>query len=468
MTDVSRCRRRCFEREMQLQLGVCSPRMRSISSTFVLLCVSIGVLCERSAAQELSEVPAAPAITLTEVLRAAQRDPPAVLVAYAQLTRAQADRSYAKGGWYPALTGQGSVGYNYDNHLVLPGVPRIDSQAIEARASLNLDWSALNVARGARIDSAEAAERASRFGIDTARAQASVIAAALYLQAGAAIELVDDAKLSVERRTHQLEAAEQLVKAGTRSPVDVQRAKIEVLSAEYALSLRRTDELAAFAALASAIGRPADQWVRPASNTAEFAVVATSPARAKELAEKNRPELLGAAANIDALRYAHDADVGERWPTLGIAANGTISYLDVRRGVGLDGDQYTAAGAVYLRWNGFDPAVWMRGSVSDAAVSVADRERQALLHSIAAESVAAFFGLERAKTEHQRAVAVLEAAQVTREAQNGRYAAGVGSLLELLDAEDLEQQARQRRIEAERDESIASAQLQSACGMLGR
>jgi outer membrane protein len=290
----------------------------------------------------------------------------------------------------------------------------------------------------------------------------------LYLRAGAAIELVEDAKLSVERRTHQYAAAGELVKAGTRSPVDVQRAKIEVLSAEYGLSLRRTDELAAFAALAAAIGRPANQLVRPAANTASFSAVAANPARAKELAEKNRPELRGAGANITALRYAHDADVGERWPTLGVTANGSLSYLDVRRGVGIDGDQYTVAGAIYLRWNGFDPAVWGKGSVSDAAVSIADRERSALLHSIGAQAVAAYYALERAKTEHQRAVAVLEAAQVTREAQNGRYTAGVGSLLELLDAEDLEQQARQARIEAERDESIASAQLLSACGMLGR
>jgi outer membrane protein len=444
---------------------VSSPRMRSSSILLVAIVVARLAPTARAAAQDSSDVPA---ITLTDVLRAAQRDPPRVIVAYAELVRAQAERGYAKGGWYPSLVGQASVGYTYDNRLVLPGVPRIDSQSIESRAELNLDWSALNVARGARIDAAEATERAKGFDVETTRAQASVLAAELYLRAGAAIELVEDAKLSVERRTHQYEAAGELVKAGTRSPVDVQRAKIEVLSADYGLSLRRTDALAAFAALAAAIGRPANQLVRPAANSAAFPAVAASSARAKELAEKNRPELRGAGANITALRYAHDADIGERWPTLGVTASGSISYLDVRRGVGIDGDQYTAAGAIYLRWNGFDPAVWGRGSVSDAAVNIADRERSAMLHSIGAQAVAAYYALERAKTEHQRAVAVLEAAQVTREAQNGRYTAGVGSLLELLDAEDLEQQARQARIEAERDESIASAQLLSACGMLGR
>jgi len=423
------------------------------------------VLSASGFAQEPVDVPA---ITFSEVLRAAQRDPPAVAVAYAELMRAQAERGYAKAGWYPSLVGQASAGYGYDRRRVLPGVAGIDSQSIEARAELSLDWAALNVARGARIDAAEAGERVQRFGVDAARARASVLAAEMYLRAGAASTLVDDAKLSLERRTHQYDAAAELVKAGTRSPVDVQRAKIEVLSAEYGLSLRRNDELASFAALAAAIGRPANELIRPAASAADFPAVAGNPARAKELAEKNRPELRGAAANVSALRYAHDADIGERWPTLGVAANGSMAYLDVRRGIGIDGDQYTATGEIYLRWNGFDPAVWNKASVSDATANVAGRDRDALVHSVGAEAVAAYYALERAKTEHSRAVAVLDAAQVTREAQNGRYTAGVGSLLELLDAEDLEQQARQQRIEAERDERIAAAQLLFTCGMLGR
>lgn len=448
---------------MQPPLIVNSRSMRS--PYFFVAYVAMLVLSARARAQEPADVPA---ITLPEVLQAAQRDPPAVLAAYAQLAQAQSERSYAKSAWLPSLIAQGSAGYTYENRPYIPGVPSIASQWFQTQGELRLDWSALNIARGARIDAAAAAERARQFGVDSARTRASVLAVELYLRAGAAIALVQDAKLSVERRTHQLTAAEQLVKAGTRSPVDVQRAKIEVLSAEYVLSLRRTDQLASFAALAASIGRPANELVRPAENTASFPSVATSPARAKELAERNRPELRGAVANVTALRYAHDADIGERWPTLGLAANGAVSYVDVRRGIGLEGETYVATGSIYLRWNGFDPAVWGKGGVSEAAANVADRERATLEHSIGTEAVAAYYALERARVEHQRAVAVLEAAQVTREAQNGRYAAGVGSLLELLDAEDLEQQARQQRIEAERDESIASAQLLSACGVLGR
>ena len=74
--------------------------------------------------------------------------------------------------------------------------------------------------------------------------------------------------------------------------------------------------------------------------------------------------------------------------------------------------------------------------------------------------------MRHAKILFERAVAVLRAAEVTREAQNGRYRAGVASMLELLDAENLEQQARRQRIEAERDYRIASARLLWAGGRL--
>ena len=104
------------------------------------------------------------------------------------------------------------------------------------------------------------------------------------------------------------------------------------------------------------------------------------------------------------------------------------------------------------------------------AEQLAKRGREALEAGRAAE--AADY-LERALAEKPKLAEDPEFAARLREAryraamQNGRYLAGLASLLELLDAEDLEQEARQRRIEAQRDEAIKSAQLLSACGMLG-
>jgi outer membrane protein TolC len=72
----------------------------------------------------------------------------------------------------------------------------------------------------------------------------------------------------------------------------------------------------------------------------------------------------------------------------------------------------------------------------------------------------------RAKIDLERAVAVLRASEVARDAQNGRYRAGLASMLELLDAENLAQQSRRASIEAERDHRLAGVRLLWASGRL--
>jgi outer membrane protein len=420
------------------------------------------------AAQDGTPVVSITTITFAELLKVAQAHPPRVLAAYADWKRAGAERSYAEGAWFPALTGEASTGYTYDNRLVLPDVPRIDSASIDARATMTLEWAALDFSRNAAVSSARAAERAGRFDFEAAQRRAAWLASELYLRAGAASALVADAEVTLARRSSQLQATLQLVQAGTRSPVDAERSKIEVLSAQYGLTLRKTDERAAFAALAAALGRPASALVRPATANVDLPDVAPSPARAQALALQHRPEVRAAAELRTALRRSHDSAVNARLPTLGVSATGSVSYLDVRAGDGIDGTQYGGSAGVYLRWQGFDPAVWLKATVAAAELGHAERERQVVVHEIAGEVVSAFYARERARTEHERAVAILSAAQVTREAQEGRYRAGLASLLELLDAEELEQEARQRKIESERDRSIASAHLAAACGVLVR
>jgi outer membrane protein TolC len=138
----------------------------------------------------------------------------------------------------------------------------------------------------------------------------------------------------------------------------------------------------------------------------------------------------------------------------------------VRTGQGIDGHQYGGSALLYLRWDGFDPVVWTQAGPANAAVALAQREWDAERHAVASEAVAASHAVARAKIELERAVAVLHASEGAREAQNGRYRAGLASMLELLDAENLAQQARRASIEAQRDHQLAGARLLWASGRL--
>jgi outer membrane protein TolC len=428
----------------------------------VLACCGL-VLCALTHAQT---APALPQVDLREALRSAQTRAPSVATAEAARALAEAERGPATAGYYPVLTMSGSGGYAFDNRLVLPGAPRIDSRSLTGQANVALEWTALDWTRGARADAAEAAARAQTFSAGAARHDALLAAAESYVRASAASALVKDAELTLARRSEQEQAIAGLVQAGTRSPLDLERAKIETLSARYALAMSQRDELAACAALAAAIGRPATQPV--CARRGDLAVFEPQLSLESALsgARSQRPELRARAALVDASREAYDAAIAARLPTVGVSGSAELSYLDVRKGQGIDGHQYGGSALVYVRWSGLDPATWTQAAPADAAIALARRQWDAERHAVSSEAVVASHAVLRAKLELERAVAVMRASESAREAQNGRYRAGLASLLELLDAENLAQQARRASIEAERDHQIAGARLLWASGRL--
>lgn len=410
----------------------------------------------------------ATSLSLREVLRSAEHDPPSVRAALAAVARVDAQRGYAEAAYLPSLTGQVTGGASYDNQLLLPDTPRIDSKSLTVQGSATLDWSLLNAERGSKLDAARADLQGQRFAGEEARRAAMQAAAELYVRAQAAAALVDDALLTVERRTNQGHAVRDLVKAGVHPPVDGVRAEVELEKARHALVARQIGARAAVAALAVAIGRDPTSIVKPEGDDADVLEVALPPARARDEAWRNRPELRRLVASMASRRADYDAAVGARLPTVGVSATGTASYAHVLAGLGIDGAVYEGTAVAYVRWGALDPAVWGRAPVAEAATDEARRDLEEAQASIAAEAVAAAYAADQARNEVDRAAAVLEGAGAIREAQNERYRAGVGSLVELLDAEALEQEARVERIVSRRDYQIAGARLLSTCGLLAR
>jgi outer membrane protein len=414
------------------------------------------------------EVPPPRTISLKEAVRRAQSDPPAVLAALAALDRADASETQAEMAWLPSLTAAGTAGVAYDNRIVYPGAPRIDSKSLSAQGNAQVEWVGLSLARNGNIAAARAATKAQGFGKEAAQRAAMVLAAEMYVRAQAATELVKDAELSYERRTSQYEGILALTRTGLKQPVEAQRAEVEAVSARYVLAARKDDEVAAWSSLAVSVGQSPTEPLRPEGPAGSTLDVMFPPAVARELALHNRPERKQSDAVVVQRESEHSAAKGARLPTMGLQGNATASYFDNIGGFGITGPQYSAGAFVYLRWSGFDPTVWFKAGVAGAAAVESRRQLDATSLALAAEAVQSAHAVIRAKTERDRAIAVLGATEVTREAQNGRYKAGLASLLELLDAENLEQDARRRRIESDRDYQIASARLLSSCGLLAR
>ncbi len=434
-----------------------------------------------------AQVPEVRSVTLHDVLARAKDNPPAVRAALAQLERVRAEEAYTRGAYIPQLLFEVGSGISYDNRnttpnkisvpaYVAPGqreayanalrTPRYEAGSLSSYGRATLDYALLDRARRYAVNASSKRSQTQREVFAGSQREALAAAAELYFQSLAAGELVHDARLTSERRSQQHVAISGLVKAGMKPPVDAMRAEIEVVNAKHALEMREIEEQASFSALAAAIGVDPAQPVRPAAIDDSVWPVPLEPRAATALAIEHRPEVRELEAALEASRAEHRSAIGGRLPTVGVAGTGNVNHAEILSGTGIQGFSYTASASLYLRWAAVDPQVWRRAQVTRAAIVEAERALEATLLQIRAAVYEAAYEVKRMRSLLEQATQVLAAAEVARMAQNQRYRAGVASLLELLDAEGVEQNARRQRIEAERDHHIANARLLAASGMI--
>ncbi|MDB4975694.1 MAG: efflux pump, family, outer membrane protein [Myxococcaceae bacterium] len=479
----------------QPRVRLCSlarPRVRFEALLILLSCAVLPVFARAQSGDGRT-------VTLVEVLQRARENPPAILAALATLQRIQAQEQYARGAYIPRFNVEAGTGVSYNNSPFAPlkytrdykaaqvarqraldmGTPesmlppqaaslpaRVDSTSQNSYGRATLDIPVVDLGRRYAVKSASLASSAQREAYSEAQRAAEQAAAELYMRAVAAISLVEDARLTEERRTAQYNAINGLVRAGLRPSVDAVRANIEVIAARFALETREIEVAAAGAALAATIGADPTQPLRPAEFDDSILPAPLDPLQASILAIEHRPELRQLEANLSAKKADHQAAIAARLPTLGVSGTGNVSFNDILKGDGYQGYSLTGIGAAYMRWAALDPAIWRRANVTRGAIDEAQRQLETQLLAVRAEVVAAAYTVKRARALLEQSTQILAGAEAARTAQNERYRAGVASLLDLLDAEGVEQNARRQRIEAARDHRMARVTLLGLCGVL--
>lgn len=454
------------------------------------------------------------AVTLSEVIERARSNPPSVLAALATLQRFEAQEHQARGAYLPRLTlgAQGGVLYNNfpylvsraqvsdsvarpnvianpqtdadllqnlseelrylressDNTKIVGDQVRFKNTTLNAVGSATVDWTLVDMSRRGGVESAKAQSVQQSAAVEAAQRVAVQAAVEVYVRGLAAQLLVDDARLSAERRADQLKSIAALVRAGVRPAVDAQRSEIEAVATRHMLDVRTIEHQAAMAALATALGEDPEKPLRPVPLEHDPFKAPNTLRDATTLAAQHRPEIRQAEAAVAASQAMHRSAIGLRLPTIGATGSGQITYSDVRKGQGIDGSQYATSGMLYLRWSAFDATVWRKAKVTSQAVTESQKIFESTLLQMKAQVAEALYSAQIAKAMLDRATETLAAATTTRQAQNERYRAGVSTLLELLDAEEIEQNARRTRIEAARDYDGSRARLLAVCGVIDR
>jgi len=394
-------------------------------------------------------------ITLDEAVRAALENHPSIRRAKADVSGAEAGVTAARAPLLPQVQGQASWQFQ-DRPSVQLGTSFVRSSGQSFAAGLSLNQLVTDFGRTTNgLRAAAATEDAQRESEQDVRdvVVANVRQAFFATRARKALLAVAEQNLANQQR--HLDQVAAFVELGERPPYDLAQARTNVGAARSQLAAAQGEYRVARASLVQAMGIPA---------SADFDVADQGlPALEGEgaPAEELLPEALGTRHDVAALdqrirssEYFVRSNEAGWLPTLGVAGG-----IDTLGPAFHDLDPAWKAG-VTLTWQLF------QGGATLAAVRQAEAGLKGLLADRDALAQQVRFELEQSLASIQSALAARDAADETLASAReqlrlaeGRYETGLGSLLELSDAELALQQAEGARVQAEYDLSAARALL---------
>lgn len=359
----------------------------------------------------------------------------------------------ARAAWLPTLDARAATARNYNE----------GNRVTASSAALDLSWLLFDAGRR------RAAEDNARQLLEVALATRDATVQALFLAtlqnyygAQATQAAVQAAVESETAARASLDAAELRYKVGVATPADRLQAQTALSQARLARQRAEGEARNALGGLANALGFPA-QTPLSLAPAAEIGETANFRAEVEALiasAVERRPDLKAAEAQWQAASAAVEAARAQGRPTLGLSAG-----PDWQRLAGTT----THGGSIGLTLNvplfsGFDTTYRVRAAEAQLDARAAQRDR--LRQQVSLDVWRAYQNLSTATETLQTTRDLLASAAQSERVARGRYGAGVGNLLDLLNAQSALADARVQRIRAELDWNIYRATLAQAMGAL--
>ncbi len=395
------------------------------------------------------EVTSARALTLATVLRRATADAPAVITSIerARATTVQIDVTRAQ--YLPSISVSSSPSVNISNgNFVVAGGLASAGQTVSSGqidATVGVRWTIFDFGRTSNaIAVGEASARAARLDIDSARRTAVSAAVSAFYAVVLDQAAVEVARESERQRTRSLAVTRGYTDAGARPPIELTRSEVALATARVdvanATAQLRVDEVALLTALGmDAVEEIAVRVPNPLPEVADV----TSATRAASV----RPEVLATHQRVEQADAQVRAAQRGYWPTLSANANASIRYTE-RFGQPGSGLSESASAGVSLVWPAFDPTVSANVRVAEANASAARAQDAQTLFAVRSEALQAVVASRVVRQTIEQAEVLARGAAATLAYAEGRYANGAATLIELVDAQTSDAQARGSLIRA--------------------
>jgi len=270
--------------------------------------------------------------------------------------------------------------------------------------------------------------------------------------------LVSVNEANVRSQQDHLALAQARLKAGLGLPSDVVRAQTAVAEAILNLNLARNNASIARVNLALLMGIDPRTPIR-AADTGEPPLPEEDVERLVQTALKQRPDILQAQASLQAARYGVSAAKTTSAPSLaasvGMAARG--ANFPPR-------NDFFTIGAT-IQWNLFDAGLAAgRIQESRANVEAAQAQLSSVQLTVISDVSQAYLNLKTAGQRVATADAEVANAEESVRLVEGRYRAGVGTFIDVIDAQAALLTARTNRVNAQSALDQARAALAHAVG----
>jgi outer membrane protein TolC len=466
--------------------------MRSPAPFTLCALVAAALAARDASAQQQQQANEQTTLTLDEALAAARRNVPSVAAAIGQAQAARAQIALARAPLLPVVSATGTLQGFGQNSTAMRGnsvpcsattqttggviatMPIAGGQGSGcsaglfgyafADASVTLRWTIWDFGRTALdIESARRAARGAQADVRTAEQSAMLAAATAYFAVLADRQLEDSAAQVLQQREREFEIARARVEAGTDPEINRVRAEIAVSTARLDLATAhatvQNDQAALAAALALDPAHP-PRVVQPPEITLD-----TDPERAAQRAIDARSEVAAARLRVASAESAVASARAAYRPALTTTASGGVRYSEYGTGAAALNENATVGGGIAVPL--YDPLIGanIRAAEANLAIARADLAQQML--TVRTDAVQAAITARATRDQYLAAQHNADLAAANLDLAEGRYRAGTTTILELVDAQSQDVQARLAVIQRRFQWEAAQMRLLAAQQRLG-
>lgn len=310
------------------------------------------------------------------------------------------------------------------------------------------------------IDKAELGHKVSDLNVYATRQQIKLSATTAYYNVLQTRNLLEVSKQSVDDFTGHLKNVQAQFDVGTVAKSDVLQTQVKLANAQNSMIKAQNGYELAIASLNNVIGLPLDSQVslkeelnyQPYSATLEDSI---------KYALVNRPEISQAEANIQSAK--DDIKIAKSGDLPSLSLKGSNNWQDSEF-PGSKNSNWTVSMSLGL--NVFDSGL-TRSQVNQAKQNVTTSQEQARQQrdTVALEVRQAYLSMREAEKRIDTSKVAVDQAQEDFRISQVRYSAGVGTNLDVMDAELALAQAKTNYIQALYDYNTSKAQLDKAMGI---